>query len=217
VSTTWRNAAEGGYIIEAVLEPGFSDDNNGNNRATHALVVGNFPFVAYFDVTNRHRIGRTEFEYTCNVTLYNNSDVAIEDVRLELVDGPNNMTIIGPYVTYGSIGGWGAVTSGDTCVFDVNRAEGIGECEVIWRAIYKVAGTGERLQQVFSNCAPLLPIIPPGDFTGDGIVDFEDLAILAEQWLQPPGIPSADIWLAPNGDDFVDFRDFAILADNWMK
>ena len=40
VSTTWRNAAEGAYIIKATLGPEFSDDNNGNNVATRALFVG---------------------------------------------------------------------------------------------------------------------------------------------------------------------------------
>ena len=53
-----------------------------------------------------------------------------------------------------------------------------------------------------------------GDISDDGKVDFEDLAILANQWLQPPGTLSADIAL-PYG--IVDFLDFAKLAENWMK
>jgi arabinogalactan endo-1,4-beta-galactosidase len=55
-----------------------------------------------------------------------------------------------------------------------------------------------------------------GDITGNGIVDFEDLDILAEQWLQPPGTPSADIAPLPNGDGIVNFLDFALLASNWL-
>ncbi len=46
VSTTWRNAAEGEYVIEIMLGPDFSDDNNGNNQATRELSVGNRPPVA---------------------------------------------------------------------------------------------------------------------------------------------------------------------------
>ena len=42
----------------------------------------------------------------------------------------------------------------------------------------------------------------------------EDLAILANQWLQPSGTPSADI--APmSGDGIIDFRDFAVFAQCW--
>jgi len=46
VSTTWRNAAVGDYIIEVQLGPGFSDDDNSNNEATRAIIVGNRPPVA---------------------------------------------------------------------------------------------------------------------------------------------------------------------------
>jgi pimeloyl-ACP methyl ester carboxylesterase len=56
-----------------------------------------------------------------------------------------------------------------------------------------------------------------GDITGNGDVDFADLEVLAEQWLQPPGNPSADIAPVPNGDGIVNFLDFALMAENWMK
>jgi beta propeller repeat protein len=56
-----------------------------------------------------------------------------------------------------------------------------------------------------------------GDFEPDGDVDFADLEVLADQWLQPPGNPSADIAPVPNGDGIVNFLDFALMAENWMK
>ncbi|MHC4123532.1 MAG: C10 family peptidase [Planctomycetota bacterium] len=56
----------------------------------------------------------------------------------------------------------------------------------------------------------------PGDFYPDCVVNFDDLIILCEQWLQAPGVPSADI--APGGGDgFVDFLDFALFTKDWMK
>jgi hypothetical protein len=56
----------------------------------------------------------------------------------------------------------------------------------------------------------------PGDFEPDCDVDFADVAVMAEQWLQTPGSPSADI--APSvGDGIVNFLDFAKLTENWMK
>ena len=55
-----------------------------------------------------------------------------------------------------------------------------------------------------------------GDIDCDGHVDFEDFAILGNQWLQTPDFPSADI--APSGgDDMVDFLDLAILAEHWLE
>jgi hypothetical protein len=47
----------------------------------------------------------------------------------------------------------------------------------------------------------------------DGRVNFGDLAILVDQWLQPPGIFSADIVPSPD-DGFVNFLDFAVLAED---
>ena len=43
VSVTWQNAPAGVYCIEVQLGPGFSDDDNRNNRATKALAAGPLP------------------------------------------------------------------------------------------------------------------------------------------------------------------------------
>ena len=54
-----------------------------------------------------------------------------------------------------------------------------------------------------------------GDINSDGEINGMDLGILASQWLQVPGEPSADI--APiNGDMKVNLIDFAKLANDWM-
>jgi hypothetical protein len=89
--------------------------------------------------------------------------------------------------------------------------------EVVWRALYRVAGSSEISQQVFSNFGPQLPLVSSGNINGDGAVDFTDLALLASQWLGPPGTPSADIAPTPDGVGIVDFLDFAVLAENWLK
>jgi hypothetical protein len=56
-----------------------------------------------------------------------------------------------------------------------------------------------------------------GDLNGDCRVNFKDLAILVNQWLQPSGSPSADIAPPPSGDGIVNFLDFEIMAENWLK
>jgi hypothetical protein len=55
-----------------------------------------------------------------------------------------------------------------------------------------------------------------GDFVCPDGVEMRDYAVLAAQWKQPPGKPSADI--APEGgDDIVDGSDLAALVNNWLQ
>ena len=56
---------------------------------------------------------------------------------------------------------------------------------------------------------------PISDLNGDCVVDFLDFAILGNQWLGPPGIPSADIAPEP-ADGLVDILDFAVWATEWL-
>jgi hypothetical protein len=54
------------------------------------------------------------------------------------------------------------------------------------------------------------------DFNCDDCVNFYDFAILADQWLDIPGYPPADI--APyGGDGLVDFKDLDLLVDHWLE
>ncbi len=55
------------------------------------------------------------------------------------------------------------------------------------------------------------------DITGDGKVNFEDIEVMADQWLQLPGVPSGDIAPPPDGDGAVNFLDFAVLAAQWLE
>jgi hypothetical protein len=55
----------------------------------------------------------------------------------------------------------------------------------------------------------------PADLNLDCDVDFVDFAVLAQQWQQPPGVPSADIE-PPGGDGIVDMNDLVLLVDSWL-
>jgi hypothetical protein len=52
----------------------------------------------------------------------------------------------------------------------------------------------------------------PLDLNGDGIVDYLELAVLTEEWLQSGGELQADFY----EDGFIDFSDYAILAEQWL-
>jgi hypothetical protein len=67
-----------------------------------------------------------------------------------------------------------------------------------------------------SGSAYVFPATVPGDIDGDGLVNFFDYSILAEQWLDLPGQPSADI--APCGGDCeVNFQDLEVLCSHWLE
>lgn len=59
----------------------------------------------------------------------------------------------------------------------------------------------------------LFYLCPAVDLAEDGFIDFDDIVVMATQWLELPGAPSADI----NGDGIVNFADFAILSEYWQS
>jgi hypothetical protein len=72
----------------------------------------------------------------------------------------------------------------------------------------------------FSRYAMVLPMgwdsLAIGDLTGEGIVDVEDLLIMARDWLESDSI--ADIAPPPpDGDGIVNLLDFALLAEHWLE
>ncbi len=50
-----------------------------------------------------------------------------------------------------------------------------------------------------------------------GAVNFADYSILASQWHDIPGIPSADIAPEPDKDNLVDIHDLAVIASYWLN
>jgi hypothetical protein len=80
-----------------------------------------------------------------------------------------------------------------------------------------LAGRANSIQIVAAASEPSpCMFVLAGDLNGDCRVDFKDLAILVNQWLQSPGSPSADIAPSPSGDGRVNFQDFAVMAANWL-
>ena len=67
-----------------------------------------------------------------------------------------------------------------------------------------------------SGSAYVFPTTIPGDLDGDGLVNFFDYSLLADQWLDLPGQPSADV--APCGGDCeVNFQDMEVLCSHWLE
>lgn len=55
-----------------------------------------------------------------------------------------------------------------------------------------------------------------GDFTGEGVVDWDDLALMIGDWLEDDS--RADIYPMPPGNDgVVNLADLAVLARHWLE
>ena len=172
-------------------------------------------FVSYDRVGEPNRVGRTLFQYDCSVTLHNNCEAPVSNVRFGLISVPTNMSVIDPNATFMYIEANTSVASDDTCTFIVDRSQEIDLAEIIWQVTYEEADAPEKMQHdsspaVFQERENILS----GNFTGKTVVNVDDLAILARDWLQSDSI--ADI--APDTlDNFVNLPDFAILAEHWLE
>jgi hypothetical protein len=63
------------------------------------------------------------------------------------------------------------------------------------------------------SCA-LDPLDPAADFNGDCIVNFRDMAMMAQYW----GLDNADVDIAPEGGDgVIDVMDLAEFASQWLS
>ena len=73
-----------------------------------------------------------------------------------------------------------------------------------------ITGNYER---IFLNVIKEVLDLSPGDFDYDRCVELDDLAVLADEWLDDNGSFAVDL----DGDKTVDFADFSIFAENWVK
>jgi len=105
---------------------------------------------------------------------------------------------LGPSVNTGA---WDATsdisTHGSTLYFASNRPGGSGGVGLLGMDLWQ---------------APILPVV---DFTGDYLVDIEDLIILIEHWGQNE--PSFDMGPMPWGDGVVDAADLEVLMSYWGR
>jgi hypothetical protein len=62
------------------------------------------------------------------------------------------------------------------------------------------------------RCVPNNVTLSQADLNSDCVVDFGDLEIMADDWLESTAGLAADL----NADSTVDFKDYAVLADQWL-
>ncbi len=68
-----------------------------------------------------------------------------------------------------------------------------------------------------SLAGPVLAVRPKGDLNGDCKVNFLDISVFAEQWLQPSDISSEPNYADLDGVGGVNMSDFALLTKHWHE
>jgi hypothetical protein len=63
-----------------------------------------------------------------------------------------------------------------------------------------------------SRCVPDKVTLAEADLNSDCVVDFRDLEIMTDDWLESAAGLAADL----NSDSTVDFKDYAVLTDQWL-
>jgi hypothetical protein len=167
-----------------------------------------------FTTIQKTRTGRTTFEYELAVVVRNSNSYDMTNVQMQLKDWDAAvLSVSDDSVIIDTIPAGATVTSTDTFKIVVDRSMLIDSSKLAWILTYYVPAYGTEIQQTASM--PLSGIRGiPGDITGDGKVNLEDFVIMAQQWDDAPGIPSADIALPPDGH--VGIEDLIYLAENWL-
>lgn len=114
-------------------EPDGGRINMGRYGNTPLAETRGWLYIQRYDVTRRTRVGRTLFEYELTLTLRNADTIDLQNVSAELRAGPENMSIVEPYVTLGTIPAGAEVTSLDTFTIRVDRALPIDPAPLSWR------------------------------------------------------------------------------------
>lgn len=95
-------------------------------------------------------------------------------------------------------------TAGDQRYADVALRE-TGELVTVWQS-------DEQDGSGFGVFGQMVPAVGSADFTGDGIVNFRDFCILAEEWRKDENPLSADLI----DDNRIDKRDLAAFCQQWL-
>ena len=125
--------------------------------------------------------------------------------RIDEVNGPNTTT--GDVWTFRTISGLaknpdppnGAMNVALDKVLHWTAGLGIASHDVYLGTDVNAVRDAERLE---------------GDLDGSGRVDYNDLSILIDHWLEDPA--GSEPYAGVNYDNIVDFADYALLTNNWM-
>ena len=118
-----------------------------------------------------------------------------------------------------ALGDWLSFTNIPVVLLDVSSPEGGTLDGIIGMNLFTDLNFTLRGGGMFLQDDPAIEYEPisrlPGDITGDGVVDWLDVAAFADAWLTTTGTPNWNARADMVSDGIIDFFDFAVLAQNW--
>ncbi|MEC9378331.1 MAG: FlgD immunoglobulin-like domain containing protein, partial [Candidatus Latescibacterota bacterium] len=128
---------------------------------------------------------------------------------LPLLRNPSGELGIGTTVLTGNVSASGTASLGSIKMRVLDGFTGSTDVEIVRFGLRLVEGdqTFESVSSIVTISDEVLGTPPPGDFDGDGVVDFPDFFLFADAFWTT----SEEFDLS--GDGFVDFRDFFLFAD----
>ncbi len=193
-----------GWVVEiADIDPCYP-----GNELVYGTRYSNRIVMSHHNGENPHDL---EILFTGNATEYGYTemlDIAIGDILPQMA----GLEILGVDYT-GS-------------VYLVRKVDGTWQGQVIWQdpnSLHAVitgdflpARSGDEILVAGeSGTIILLTLTFTDNLTGDGKVNFQDFAELANYWQQSE--PSADIGPWPIGDGVINMLDLAVLAEDWLQ
>ncbi|HUW20985.1 MAG TPA: GEVED domain-containing protein [Sedimentisphaerales bacterium] len=202
------DASASNYSYEHISRVQVGDIDNataGSNYTdyTHLCTVMKIQTGYQITVTNGYPYDQYDY---CGVWVDWNQDKDFADAAETISVSPDQTTPTGGVITFA-----GTITPPAGAALGSTRMR----VRILWKDTISPCGS-TSYGEVEDYTIRIVPASwVPGDFVAPNGVDMMDYAVLAGQWRQAPGEPSADI--TPGcGDGVVDWFDLETLVDNWL-
>ncbi|MEN6386885.1 MAG: dockerin type I domain-containing protein, partial [Phycisphaerales bacterium] len=142
-----------------------------------------------YELLWQKRISRTQFEYCFKLKLKNMTDFDVSNKNIEFSCAYDEVQMINNKVFFDMIPAGTEVLSQDSFIVRIDR-------------LYEI--NNDDIEMKFTDKRE-------GDFSLNGKIDFNDLRILSQYWLQNGEDMPYDIYR----DGIINFMDFGILSQQW--
>jgi hypothetical protein len=190
------------YLIKVIATDGV---NTGEDVSDETFEVKTHE-IAVSDVTPSKTVVGQGFRCQVNVTVQNLGYYA-EDFN---VTAFTNTTVIGTQTVYSL-----PSETSTTITLTWNTTGFAKGNYTIWAYAWLASGEADTADNIHGDS--WVKVTVPGDVTGEGLCDMQDISILVDKFLAEPGYPRWDVNCDVNDDGIIDMADISLAIDNFLK